>query len=107
MTPTATNRQIPIIVPILPRIDRPVRPSADSRTARAARSTSSITRLRSAATQQRGDLRVRTDAHEAAAELLTLADPDQPGVILGRRIAGWGSSYSRIVTFTSLGVPSE
>ena len=44
-------------------------------------------RLRSAAVQQRRDLRVRVDRHEAAAELIALADVDQPGVVLGAGMA--------------------
>ena len=44
-------------------------------------------RLRSAAIHQRGDLRVRIDRDEAAAELLALIDADQPGVVLGALVA--------------------
>jgi hypothetical protein len=44
-------------------------------------------RLRPAAVQQRRDLGVGVDLHEAAAELLALVDADQPGVVLGARMA--------------------
>src|ERR1700757_2979323 len=44
-------------------------------------------RFRSAAVQQRRDLRVRVDRHEAAAELIALPDVDEPSVILGADMA--------------------
>ena len=44
-------------------------------------------RLRAAAVHQRRDLGVRVDRHEAAAELVALADLDQPGVVLGAAVA--------------------
>ena len=40
-----------------------------------------------AAVQQRRNLRVRIDLDEAAGELITLADADQPGVVLGAGFA--------------------
>jgi hypothetical protein len=39
-------------------------------------------RLGSAAVEQRGDLGIGIDGDEAAAELIALADPDQPGIVL-------------------------
>src|SRR5580704_2812084 len=44
-------------------------------------------RLRTAAVHQSRDLRVWIDGDEVAAELLTLVDPDQPGVVLGAFMA--------------------
>ena len=38
-------------------------------------------RRRAAAVHQRGDLRVRVHADEAAAELVAVADADQPGIV--------------------------
>ena len=64
-------------------------------------------RLRAAAVQQRRDLGVRVDRDEAAAELLAVADLDQPGVVFGAAVAGASSSSSMIVTLTPFGVPSE
>ncbi len=37
---------------------------------------------------QRRDLRIRIDADEAGAELVALADIDQPGIVFGARVAG-------------------
>ena len=39
--------------------------------------------LRTAAVDQRRDLGIGVDRHKTAAELITLADPDQPGVVFG------------------------
>ena len=43
--------------------------------------------LRAAAVQQRRDLRVRIDRHEAAAELIALADVDQPRIVFGAGVS--------------------
>ena len=43
-------------------------------------------RRRSAAVEQGRDLGVRVDRDEAAAELVAVADPDQPGVVLCSRV---------------------
>src|SRR4029077_15914772 len=42
--------------------------------------------LRAAAVQQRRDLGVWVDRHETAAELIALADVDQPGIVLSPRV---------------------
>ena len=44
-------------------------------------------RLRAAAVDHRRDLGIRVDRDEAAAELVALADPDQPGVVFGALVA--------------------
>ena len=44
-------------------------------------------RRRPAAIDQGRNLGIGIDGHEAAAELLALADVDQPGVVLGARVA--------------------
>src|SRR5690349_14033892 len=44
-------------------------------------------RFRAAAVHHRRDLRVRIDLDEAAAELVALADADQPGVVFGALVA--------------------
>jgi hypothetical protein len=56
---------------------------------------------------QRRDLGVRVDLDEAGAELVALADIDQPGVVFGVLCPAASSSSNMIVTFTPFGVPSE
>jgi hypothetical protein len=54
------------------------------------------------------DLRVRIDVDKARAELVALADIDEPGIVLSALVYPAASSSSSItVTLTPFGVASE
>ena len=64
-------------------------------------------RLGAAAVDQCRDLRVRVYRDKTAAELIALADLDQPRIVFRALVPKATSSSSMIVTLTPLGVPSE
>jgi hypothetical protein len=64
-------------------------------------------RLRTAAVDEGRDLRIRIHRDETAAELLAVADLDQPGVVLGAAPSERQKLFERNGDFTPFGVPSE
>jgi len=47
--------------------------------------------------EQSRDLRIRIDGDKAAAELVALADPDQPGVVFGAAMAERQQLFQRLI----------
>ena len=64
-------------------------------------------RLGDAAIDQRGNLRIRVGRDKAAAELVALADLDQPRIIFASLWPSASNSSSITVTLTPLGVAKE